>query len=179
MSRFHRTLLHRITEPGSGGSTKEESVGGREREDSLGESGERRSSNGEARQEPERQSGQRLESTGQSPERSQRTENMEQEPEMDVERTSSADREVSPSKVNDGEGEGGSRPTESEVVTSPGLSSGEARTPSLFPPTVDKEMKRKVAAAKRANEDTLSSAKERYLARKRAKLTAPIISEDD
>ena len=49
---------------------------------------------------------------------------------------------------------------------------------SLFPPTIDKEKRRKVAAAKRANEESLQSARERYLARKRAKLTAPVISDD-
>lgn len=49
---------------------------------------------------------------------------------------------------------------------------------SLFPPVVDKEKRRKEASAKRTNEESLSSAKERYLARKRAKISTPIISDD-
>ena len=54
----------------------------------------------------------------------------------------------------------------------------EVVTTSLFPVKVDKEALRKVAAAKRTNEDSLGSARERYLARKKAKLTAPVISDD-
>ena len=46
-------------------------------------------------------------------------------------------------------------------------------------PAMDKEMRRKIASAKRSNEETLSSAKERYLARKRTKLSTPVISSDD
>ena len=42
---------------------------------------------------------------------------------------------------------------------------------SLFPPTVDKEARRKMASAKRSNKETLKSARERYLARKKAKLS--------
>ena len=41
------------------------------------------------------------------------------------------------------------------------------------------EEKRRRLFAKRTNEDTAMSAKERYLARKRAKLSQPTISTDD
>ena len=45
--------------------------------------------------------------------------------------------------------------------------------------TMDKEERRRTASAKRVNEETLGSAKERYLARKRAKLSTPVISSDE
>ena len=41
------------------------------------------------------------------------------------------------------------------------------------------EEKRQCLSAKRSNEDTAVSAKERYLVRKRAKLSQPTISTDD
>ena len=43
----------------------------------------------------------------------------------------------------------------------------------------DKEEKRKVAAAKRTDSQAQLSAKERYLARKRARTSAPVITKDD
>lgn len=68
-------------------------------------------------------------------------------------------------------------PTEDkEVVSSPEKET--APPPSLFPPTEDKELKRKVASAKRTSEESLGSARERYLARKKAKITAPVVSDD-
>ena len=43
----------------------------------------------------------------------------------------------------------------------------------------DKEERRKVAAAKRTDSQAQLSAKERYLARKRARTSAPVITKDD
>lgn len=139
-------------------------MGGREREESSGKSGERGEQSVREERGTSSEQEQRLESTEQSYERTENTEQSVKEQDSDIAQTSSAEREeggVSPSKVNDGEGI-----AESESI-------------SLFPPTVDKEVRRRVAATKRANDETLSSAKERYMARKRAKVTAPIISEDD
>jgi len=46
-------------------------------------------------------------------------------------------------------------------------------------PEVTKEEKRRMLTAKRTSEDSLSSAKQRYLARKRAQISAPVVSTDD
>jgi hypothetical protein len=43
----------------------------------------------------------------------------------------------------------------------------------------DREERRKVAAAKRTDSQAQLSAKERYLARKRARTSAPVITKDE
>ena len=43
----------------------------------------------------------------------------------------------------------------------------------------DREERRKMAAAKRTDSQAQLSAKERYLARKRARTSAPVITKDD
>lgn len=170
MSRFHRTLLHRIAEPGSELSKSKESSatsGGRQEEKEEDGIRERRRSSDGDRRSGEEEGRQRLkEDTRESPETME-----QQEEEAKIGQTAPAEGEDggASSEANDGERTG---PAKSELPTS-------VEPPSLFPPTVDKEARRKVAATKRANEETVSSAKERYLARKRAKVTAPIISEDD
>ena len=58
---------------------------------------------------------------------------------------------------------------------------GEASAPKLPSEMTqeDKEERRKVAAAKRTDSQAQLSAKERYLARKRARTTAPVLAKDD
>ena len=166
MSRFHRTLLNKMT---TGGGAEEE-------EPRRHEQHGRTSSSGES---------------------SKLEENSSRE------RVLVEDDEGNPSSVGPAEQEpktGDSEPEHEEVpATDPGLSS--SPSPPLGddhlhdnrkedggqgssiveakPQEMSKEEKRTMLTAKRTNEDALSSAKERYLARKRAKISAPIVSTDD
>ena len=168
ISRFHRTLLNRITDPDAKSSSKKEA-----RERAV----ERPTSSGEVRdteEEGRRSDGEGGKKQEQSLEHSRDKETLARGERAESESNSSSAEEPERSPDN-------TRVSPSEETPAADTETGsvETQTPSLFPPTVDKEAKRRVAAAKRANEETLSSAKERYLARKRAKLTAPVISEDD
>ena len=164
ISRFHRTLLNRITEgdrPSDGGAD-----GGKEEAEDASKAGSENSrSDMERGQSP-------VEVGGQSPEGQGSNEG--QSP-----RVPSQDKPEGGEMSDEGQ-EARTLTTEGDVDSSKESGGGGlvVDTVSLFPPTVDKAQMRKVAAAKRANEETTLSAKERYLARKRAKLTAPIITDD-
>ena len=63
------------------------------------------------------------------------------------------------------------KPLPTGVVSSDNSMSTESQSVTM---KVDKEERRKVASVKRTNEEAQMSARERYLARKKAKLTKPI-----
>ena len=167
ISRFHRTLLNKITD------TEDRSkVGERAERESKVE--ERSSGSGEEDKSTEDQqrnqsSESRLSSGGENSVESPVESTVDDKPE-----TRGGEEAPPPS-------EGGER-RESRPSTADsdvGVSVAEdTEATSLFPPTVDKEKRRKIAATKRSNEESLQSAKDRYLARKKAKLTAPIVSDD-
>lgn len=166
ISRFHRTLLNRMTEPGSSSSESNS------REGRLERSGEQpgRVEGGRERRSSSDSDGDRSEHS-RSQEKVPRSRSLKNEP-----ASSPGEEDASPSRHVEGEEGETPKPGGSEAGAEPDKE--ETKQVSLFPPTVDREMKRKVASAKRANEESLSSAKERYLARKKAKLTAPIVSDN-
>ncbi len=160
MSRFHRNLLDRITEQAPSHESKEE-----EKEEEVNKERVLEKEGG-GRQDKERQ-----DKAGQSGG-------------QDLGQGQAGVLKGEAELEGSGEGDNGSSIPPDSGQTDEG-SSSMASTSSepdtvapLFPPTVDKEMRRKLAFAKRTNEDNLSSAKDRYLARKRAKLSAPAISND-
>ncbi len=160
MSRFHRNLLERMTSDGT--SNKSEM--------------DRRKSSGE-----------------------QHTEKLA-EPERNVSQdafgdaiTDDRDAEIdrglgeSDGSVSPKQQESQRSDVQAEFSPAPGASSAgnvssnlkEATTETAKEIELSKEEKRKIVSAKRTSEETMSSAKERYLARKRAKTSAPVISSDD
>ncbi len=68
-------------------------------------------------------------------------------------------------------GDGSPDRDKEEAVESPAKNSLPEATPEDAEPEENLEERRKRAAAKRTNEETFMSAKERYLSRKRAKLS--------
>lgn len=170
MSKFHRSLLHQITaeDEGSREAKKETKHRGKPKEE---ERGERRVSLGEASAADE------------------------EEPSPDREQQVPDNSSPSPARSEHSLGDSGQEDTgEDRLGRDPAITpssdsqlhahgrkreSGEEDKVAPSSPVVDKEERRKAASAKRTNEETLSSAKERYLARKRAKLSVPVISTDD
>lgn len=167
MSKFHRTLLHQITS-GVGDSHE------KERKPKI-----------KPKEEEEEERG------------GQRVGRLEETSILDVHESSPGRDEwkdnstPSPTRSKDNLGSGQDKGEEIDSVVGSSSDSqlldkeldsrksGEVAESAKGPPIVDKEERRKISAAKRTNEQTLGSAKERYLARKRAKLSAPVISSDD
>ncbi len=152
MSRFHRTLLNRMTEQkDTSSATTSAGLGGQERseecvkEGDTGEEGAGSEDEQSSHHSRDTEQGQDGGDTGQGPEQS------------DTSLVGTAAHDTSSEERRESTAES---PTDEDAA-------------ALFPPTVDKEERRRTAAAKRATEETLLSAQERYLARKRAKLTAP------
>lgn len=179
MSRFHRNLLERIADPAS--SDRKEGEEGKERRPSS--STESKPSRG-AEEEEEEEAERKKERVGR-----RESEDQSQERHCSESPLSEASREPQTELPGDGVEKNQERQVSEEPEerrNSSGSAPGEEEkgqereTPSasLFPPTVDKEGRRKAAAIKRTNEETLGSARDRYLARKKAKLTAPVISDD-
>ena len=73
--------------------------------------------------------------------------------------------------IQTGQNEDQDKPLPTGVVSSDNSMSTESQSVTI---KVDKEERRKVASVKRTNEEAQMSARERYLARKKAKLTKPI-----
>lgn len=160
ISRFHRTLLNKITKKEDRSKVV---VGGTEGsgdgEDEVGEEVSHKDQLAESRLSPGTE----------NPIGSLSEQHM---PDDDV---------TSPSGLERREGDEPGSVERRESRTSTGgdeVSPEDVEAAALFPPTVDKEKRRKIAATKRVNEETLQSAKERFMARKKAKRTAPVISDD-
>lgn len=169
MSKFHRTLLNQIAaEDGGSGEAKgrarrqEEERG---RKVSLGET----SAADMQEQSPDREEQEPGDSTFRHENSEYRLGNLGQE-------STGGERLVADPEVgsrSDSQGRDGDTPELDK------RSGEETDVAQCLPAVVDKEERRKMASAKRTNEETLGSAKERYLARKRIKLSAPVISSDD
>lgn len=169
ISRFHRTLLNKMTDTEDRSKVKKRSgvdSEGLKVEERSGE--EDRSVEDEEREKPSRTS--RLSSGGENSVGSP-VESTADEPGV-----RGGEEALPPGTQGDQEMRESRPPTADSDVGAPVAEDTEAA--ALFPPTIDKEKRRKIAATKRANDESLQSARDRYLARKRAKLTAPVISDD-
>ena len=176
MSKFHRNLLNQITT--SSLPSKDEDSKARSIDKQQTRERERQKTNETSNQEHQHRNDDRTPNRerrlSDSPERRASMDSKSSKPRQ---QSTTSEKESSPTAVD--------KPQEEPATATVDYHSEqtddqetEIKTVKL-PTKEDLEEKRRVVAAKRTNTEAMESAKERYLARKRAKLSIPVVVQDD